>query len=125
MGGNVRENVTMTAIQRPWDYLVVTASNDLQADAYRAQIELRRSIGQLTQIRCLMVVADLDGRRIGSGGSTIDCLRQVVAQEREASPSEPADAILRRLRILILHAGGDSRRLPAYSPCGKLFVPLP
>ena len=36
-----------------------------------------------------------------------------------------AEAILRRLRVLIVHAGGDSRRLPAYSPCGKIFVPLP
>ena len=32
---------------------------------------------------------------------------------------------LSRLRILIVHAGGDSRRLPAYAPCGKIFVPLP
>lgn len=35
------------------------------------------------------------------------------------------EAILSRLRILIIHAGGDSRRLPAYSACGKIFVPLP
>jgi hypothetical protein len=26
---------------------------------------------------------------------------------------------------LIVHAGGDSRRLPAYGPCGKIFVPVP
>ena len=71
------------------------------------------------------MVPDLEGRRIGSGGSTIECLRQIVARERSEAPSDSAEAILRRLRILILHAGGDSRRLPAYSPCGKLFVPLP
>jgi fucokinase len=115
----------MNPTQGPWDYLVVTASNDLQAQAYRSQIELRRSIGQLTQAGNVIVVADLEGRRIGSGGSTIECLRQVVAREQAATPADSADAILRRLRILILHAGGDSRRLPAYSPCGKLFVPLP
>ena len=33
--------------------------------------------------------------------------------------------ILRRLRVLIVHAGGDSQRLPAYGPCGKIFVPVP
>ena len=33
--------------------------------------------------------------------------------------------ILSGLRILILHAGGDSPRLPAYWPCGKLFLPVP
>jgi galactokinase/mevalonate kinase-like predicted kinase len=115
----------MSPHHRPWDYLVVTASNDLQADAYRSQIELRRSLGQLTEVREAMVIPDLEGRRIGSGGSTIECLRQVVARERAAYPSDSAEVILARLRVLILHAGGDSRRLPAYSPCGKLFVPLP
>ena len=34
-------------------------------------------------------------------------------------------AALDRLRILIIHAGGDSKRLPAYGPCGKIFVPVP
>lgn len=109
----------------PWDYLIVTASNDLQAEAYRSQIDLRRSIGHLNQVREVLVIADLDGQRIGSGGSTIECLRQVVARERDGSPSAYAEELLGRLRILILHAGGDSRRVPAYSPCGKLFVPLP
>ena len=34
-------------------------------------------------------------------------------------------SLFSRLRILIVHAGGDSRRLPAYGPCGKIFVPIP
>jgi fucokinase len=115
----------MTPPPVTWDYLIVTASNDLQGEAYRSQIELRRSIGQLTQARHVLVIADLQGRRIGSGGSTIECLRLVVAAERATFPLNSAETILSRLRILILHAGGDSRRLPAYSPCGKLFIPLP
>ena len=32
---------------------------------------------------------------------------------------------LGELRILIVHAGGDSRRVPAYGPCGKVFIPVP
>src|SRR6266702_330386 len=95
--GNVSENTSMTPLQGSWDYLVVTASSDVQAEAYRSQIELRRSIGQLTQVRQVLVVPDLEGRRIGSGGSTIECLRQVVERERTASPAEGADTILRRL----------------------------
>jgi galactokinase/mevalonate kinase-like predicted kinase len=35
------------------------------------------------------------------------------------------EQVLGELRILIVHAGGDSRRLPAYSACGKLFIPMP
>jgi len=56
---------------QPWDYLIVTASNDLQAAAYRRQLDLRRELGLLPDIGQVLVVADLEGRRIGSGGSTL------------------------------------------------------
>lgn len=112
----------------PWDYLLVTASHDAQARAYDAQLTLRRRLGLLPDIGHAMVVADPGGKRIGSGGSTIFCLMKVL--ERELSGEALADpaaweAVLRRRRILIIHAGGDSRRLPAYGPCGKIFVPVP
>jgi fucokinase len=112
---------------KPWDYLIVTASNDLQARAYRGQMDLRRSLGLLAEAGHAMVVPDPDGRRIGSGGSTLYGLMQVLAREIGEGRGDPADPedILGRLRILIVHAGGDSRRVPAYSPCGKLFVPVP
>ncbi len=35
------------------------------------------------------------------------------------------EKIFGHLRILIVHAGGDSKRLPPYGPCGKIFVPVP
>jgi fucokinase len=60
-------------------------------------------------------VPDPGGRRVGSGGSTLRCLETLA--ERGAD--------LQRLRVLIIHAGGDSKRLPAYGPCGKIFVPVP
>ena len=106
-----------------WDYLIVTASSARQAQAYEAQLRLRRELGLLPQVREWFVVADLEDRRMGSGGSTVYCLAQVIP------PASPACGrsldVLRRLRILIVHAGGDSRRLPAYGPCGKIFVPVP
>jgi fucokinase len=109
-----------------WDYLIVTASNDAQASAYEAQLGVRRKLGLLTGIREAMVVADHGGKRVGSGGSTVHCLKQVLARETEAlKPVPPAEEVFRRLRILIIHAGGDSKRLPAYGPCGKIFVPVP
>lgn len=106
-----------------WDYLIVTASHAEQAAAYRTQLEARRAAGLLPRVRSTLVVADLDGRRIGSGGSTLECLRLVANRERAAG--ESVERTLARLRILIVHAGGDSRRLPAYGPCGKIFVPVP
>lgn len=32
---------------------------------------------------------------------------------------------LTKLHILLLHAGGDSKRLPWANPMGKVFMPLP
>jgi fucokinase len=113
----------------PWDYLIVTAANAPQAAAYRSQIQLRREAGELAQVRDVLVVPDQDGRRVGSGGSTLQCLTEVLRHESKPDSGganlHSAEAVLRRLRILIVHAGGDSRRLPAYSPCGKIFIPLP
>jgi len=113
---------------KSWDYLIVTAANDRQAAGYEAQIRLRRELQQLPQVGEVLVIPDQDGRRVGSGGSTLQCLAEVLRRESQSADHLDrgrAEALLRRLRILIVHAGGDSRRLPAYSPCGKIFIPLP
>ncbi|MGO9229267.1 MAG: L-fucokinase [Bryobacteraceae bacterium] len=113
----------------PWHYLILTAANADQAAAYEVQIRMRRETGPLTHVRNTLVVADPQGRRAGSGGSTIECLLEVLRREAAAGQNvadfAAAERVLRGLRILVVHAGGDSRRLPAYSPCGKIFVPLP
>jgi fucokinase len=109
-----------------WDYLIVTASNAVQAAAYEYQLRARWKAGRLAGFRHFLVVPDLEGKRIGSGGSTLLCLLEVLARESPPGADWPAiEAVLRKLRVLILHAGGDSRRLPAYGPCGKIFVPVP
>ncbi len=115
-----------------WDYLVITASNDKQAGAYRSMIDLRKSLGLINGVKSVLVVADPGGRRVGSGGSTIYCLLRILDlelgwTERERRSLDPRTwaEILDRLRVLIVHAGGDSRRLPPYGPCGKIFVPVP
>ena len=112
-----------------WDYLIVTASNALQAEAYESQLAVRRELGLLSDVREVLVVPDPGGRRIGSGGSTLYCLMEVLGQRlgRAVRKSGPVEwlSVLRGLRILIVHAGGDSKRLPAYGPCGKIFVPVP
>ena len=122
----------MQRIYRPWDYLILTASNPEQASAYRNQLNIRRDLGFFSGIRKVLVVPDPDGKRVGSAGSTIFCLMQILSLELADGVSEvglrPQELwieILGRLRILIIHAGGDSKRLPAYGPCGKAFIPLP
>ena len=115
-----------------WDYLIITASNDKQAGAYRRMIDLRKSLGLISGVKSVLVVADPGGRRVGSGGSTIYCLLRILDSELGVSGRGKArldpqtwEETLDRLRVLIVHAGGDSRRLPPYGPCGKIFVPVP
>jgi fucokinase len=120
----------MNIISHPWDYLIVTASNDAQARVYQTQLDLRQKLGLISGVKQILVVADPKGQRIGSGGSTIYALLQVLSREIDHthfSETSPAsfEETLNRLRILIIHAGGDSRRLPAYGPCGKIFIPIP
>jgi fucokinase len=112
-----------------WDYLIVTASNEAQAEAYESQLAVRQQLGLLANVEEAIVVPDPGGMRVGSGGSTLCCLMEVLHRRLGAKAiregPERWTAVLRELRILILHAGGDSRRLPAYGPCGKIFVPVP
>ena len=119
----------MKAGTRRWDYLIVTASNEAQGRAYERQLSLRRDLGLLSDVREAVVVADPGGKRVGSGGSTLYCLlellRRRLGSERVASSRRFWEQVLGALRILIVHAGGDARRLPAYGPCGKAFVPVP
>ena len=99
-----------------WDDLVLTASNEAQAQAYRLQLQRRVEQGWLPKQTAYHVVADPEGERVGSGGSTLHVLRQ-LAQGRD-KPFESR-------RILVLHSGGDSQRIPQYSACGKLFSRVP
>lgn len=62
------------------------------------------------------------GHKLGSGGGTAWLLK--AAHEAEDG-DETFDAWLARDRRLLLHAGGQSRRLPSYAPSGKVLTPLP
>ena len=98
-----------------WDYVVLTASNEAQAEAFRLQLEARREKGMLPKRTVFAVLPDPDGLRVGSGGATLNVLKYI----REREPS------FRAKRVLCIHSGGDSKRVPQYSACGKLFSPVP
>jgi fucokinase len=127
-----KKSTAMKEISKPWDYLILTASNLRQAAVYQNQLDIRQELGFLSGVEKVLVVPDPEGKRVGSAGSTIFCLMQILSLElsdrvSKAAPrtQEQWTETLERLRILIIHAGGDSKRLPAYGPCGKAFIPLP
>ena len=64
---------------------------------------------------------DPPGRQLGSGGGTAYVLEQAWRDSGESSFSQ----WLENSGKLILHGGGESRRLPPYAAPGKLFIPMP
>ncbi len=68
------------------------------------------------------VTADPAHRKLGSGGGTAWLLASAHADE--GGGLDFADWLASDKRIL-LHAGGQSRRLPAYAPSGKALAPIP
>ena len=102
-----------------WDYIILTASNEAQADAYREQISERLEKGLLPESTHYAVLPDPDGKRVGSGGATF----QVMKYIGEQLPGE--EHPFKGRRILVIHSGGDSKRVPQYSAVGKLFSPVP
>ena len=101
-----------------WDYIVLTASNDEQANAFQSQITYRQNKNVLPCKTKYLVLPDPDGKRVGSGGATLQVLRKLAEQEDIAGD-------FHNKRILVIHSGGDSKRVPQYSVCGKLFSPVP
>lgn len=61
--------------------------------------------------------------KLGSGGGTTWLLQQ--AFESETAATECFDEWLGREKRILIHAGGQSRRLPAYAPSSKLLTPVP
>lgn len=125
-----------------WDYCVLTASNEEQAQTYREQIRRRREDNLLPEKCHYAVLSDPEGKRVGSGGATFNVLRYIAEQERltgggqkpgggQAAAgsqavvgSKPVNPFKGK-RILVIHSGGDSKRVPQYSAVGKLFSPVP
>ena len=103
-----------------WDYVILTASNEEQAKGYRLELSHRREEGRLARDCVYAVLPDPEGKRVGSGGATFHVLKYLTEQI-----GGNAGECLKGKRILVIHSGGDSKRIPQYSVCGKLFSPVP
>lgn len=106
--------------EKGWDFIVLTASNEAQALGYRQEIAWRKAQGYLPAGCEYLVLADPDGKRVGSGGATLNVLKVLSAQYGDNTA-----AMFKGKKILVIHSGGDSKRVPQYSVCGKLFSPVP
>lgn len=99
-----------------WDLVVISTSDDAQKNAFEIQINVKIERGELPIDIPYHVIADPQGSKIGSGGSTLLVLQKLLTIYGEK---------LFTFKILLIHAGGQSQRIPCHSVLGKLFVSLP
>ena len=66
--------------------------------------------------------SDPVGSKLGSGGGTTWLLESCY---RNKGNSLSFDEWLKSDKRILLHAGGQSRRLPGYAPSGKILTPIP
>lgn len=64
---------------------------------------------------------DPKGHRLGSGGGTVWLLEAC----HQAESKQPFEEWLSQEKRILLHAGGQSRRLPSYATSGKILTPIP
>ncbi|RDD41056.1 Fucose-1-phosphate guanylyltransferase [Trichoplax sp. H2] len=98
-----------------WDIVVITASDSEQEVAYMAQLQAKMGCELPASVK-YHVFPDPVGLKIGNGGSTmaaLDNLEQIYGKE------------LDNYKVLMIHAGGYSQRLPSASVLGKIFTALP
>lgn len=116
-------SISMNTFPR-WDYVILTASDENQADGYRRQIAAR--VQYLPADTHFAVLPDEGNVRVGSGGATLSVLKYIYEQElKKDAGHRKNDHIFDGLRVMVIHSGGDSKRVPMYSAVGKLFSPVP
>ncbi|KAL4622127.1 hypothetical protein ACB092_06G275200 [Castanea dentata] len=130
-----------------WDAIVLTAASPEQARLYDWQLNRAKRMGRISPSTLTLSVPDPDGHRIGSGAATLNAIHalaahykdQVATTENNNSsgysmqhqnsnndvPLTPMVSFMAKKHILLLHAGGDSKRVPWANPMGKVFLPLP
>lgn len=134
-----------------WDAIVLTAASPEQAELYKWQLERAKRLGRISKSTITLAVPDPQGARIGSGAATLNAISallnhyqklhfqplQVESAENESPESSSHESIksdgdiesmvslMAKKHILLLHAGGDSKRVPWANPMGKVFLPLP
>ncbi|KAF7658118.1 hypothetical protein LDENG_00017240 [Lucifuga dentata] len=99
-----------------WDLVIITAVDESQREAYELQIREKVQRKELPLGPRYRVFSDPPGAKIGNGGSTLYALQQL---------SDSYGKALGRFRVILIHAGGWSQRLPIASALGKIFAALP
>ncbi|CAI2171685.1 18709_t:CDS:2 [Funneliformis geosporum] len=93
-----------------WDIVLLTSGNLHQKSLYERQIRRKLEKNEIPNL------ADPQGIQIGSGGSTLLAMKFL---------DDTYGSILKQKKVLLIHAGGYSTRLPHVSASGKIFMKIP
>jgi fucose-1-phosphate guanylyltransferase len=100
-----------------WDAIILTAGTEKQRDMYQSQIEAKLRRKEIPSCCKYLVFSDPPGAKLGDGGATLHALDQLVITESEE--------YIKNSKVLLIHAGGYSQRLPSASVIGKVFAAYP
>ncbi|XP_052419874.1 fucose-1-phosphate guanylyltransferase [Carassius gibelio] len=99
-----------------WDLVVITAVDEDQRSAYQIQINEKLERKELPLGINYHVFADPPGCKIGNGGSTLHSLQCLHDKYGKS---------LSGFKVILIHAGGFSQRLPSASALGKILTAVP
>jgi galactokinase/mevalonate kinase-like predicted kinase len=102
----------------PYDLVVLTARDAQQRNVFEQQIEMKKLNHTIPNSLEFIVISDRLGT-IGSGTATLHVLEDLKNQYFGSLSK------LEQSRVLLIHCGGFSKRLPHHSTLGKVFAPLP
>ncbi|GAY45752.1 hypothetical protein CUMW_091760 [Citrus unshiu] len=130
-----------------WDAIVLTAASPEKAELYEWQLRRAKRMGRIASSTVTLAVPDPEGQRIGSGAATLNAIFSLAMHYQKLCLDIGPEAIanggnsgsfmkseeslsamvkfMAKKHILLVHAGGDSKRVPWANPMGKVFLPLP
>ena len=111
-------NLAMFAadVDSTFTHVIVTAPSQDIANVYRFQLDILKQTVPFLSTAVVMCVSDPNGNRVGSGGGTLNALAYLKAVQFTQSFDQ--------YRVLVVHSGGESRRAPLNSLCGKAWTTL-
>ena len=95
-----------------WDAVIISAGDEAQKSWFEMQLKQKSDRGHLPRGVDFRVFSDPDGVRVGDGGAALNIFDRI----RDEMTGK---------KILLIHAGGYSKRLPSHSCTGKIFSPVP
>lgn len=100
----------------PFSHVIVTAPSPPIAELYNIQLrQLQDSFAFLAKC-CMICVSDPIEGRVGSGGGTWNAMAVAIQHIGLSACNET--------KVLVIHSGGESRRLPTHSLCGKAWLSM-